>query len=155
MPGSRREFLTYTTIGILSAAIETAAPAQAGQAQQGLPPGAPPAFGTSAPVGPEVSPATFAEAEKLVQLEMTAADRATAAGNWRMQMAPLLERRTGPRKIELEASLAPATQWNPTLPGLVTVQHSGNHFVRSADLGVPLPESEEAIAFAPVWQLSS
>jgi Asp-tRNA(Asn)/Glu-tRNA(Gln) amidotransferase A subunit family amidase len=106
-------------------------------------------------VGPEVSPATFAEAEKLVQLEMTAADRATAAGNWRMQMAPLLERRTGPRKIELEASLAPATQWNPTLPGLVTVQHSGNHFVRSADLGVPLPESEEAIAFAPVWQLSS
>jgi Asp-tRNA(Asn)/Glu-tRNA(Gln) amidotransferase A subunit family amidase len=105
-------------------------------------------------VGPEVSPATFAEAEKLVQLEMTAADRATAAGNWRMQMAPLLERRTGPRKIGLEASLAPATQWNPVLPGFVTVRKSGNHFVRSSDPPMALPESDEAIAFAPVWQLS-
>ena len=154
MPSSRREFLTYSSVGILAAAMEATAPAQAGQEQQSLPPGAPPAFGTSAPVGPEVSPATFAEAEKLVQLEMTAADRATAAGNWRMQMAPLLERRTGPRKIELEASLAPATQWNPALPGFGTVRQSGNRFVRSVDPGVPLPESEEEIAFAPVWRLS-
>ena len=154
MASSRREFLTYSTVGILASAVEAAAPAQSGQTQQALPPGAPPAFGTSAPVGPEVSPATFAEAEKLVQLEMTATDRATAAGNWRMQMAPLLERRTGPRKIELEAALAPATQWNPALPGLVTVRQSGNHFVRSSDPGAALPESEEVIAFAPVWQLS-
>ena len=153
MPSSRREFLAYSSVGILASALEANAIAQAGQTQN-LPPGAPPAFGTSSPVGPEVLPATFAEAEKLVQLEMTAADRATAAGNWRMQMAPLLERRTGPRKIELEAGLAPATQWNPALPGLVTIQHSGNHFVRSADPGMRLPDSEEAIAFAPVWQLS-
>ena len=154
MPSSRREFLAYSSVGILAAALETTATAQAGQTQQGLPPGAPPAFGTSAPVGPEVSPATFAEAEKLVQLEMTAADRATAAGNWRMQMAPLLERRTGPRKIELEAALAPATLWNPALPAFVKVRQSGNHFVRSNDPEVALPESEEAIAFAPVWQLA-
>jgi Asp-tRNA(Asn)/Glu-tRNA(Gln) amidotransferase A subunit family amidase len=154
MPSSRREFLAYSSVGILAAVLETTATAQAGQTQQGLPPGAPPAFGTSAPVGPEVSPATFAEAEKLVQLEMTAADRATAAGNWRMQMAPLLERRTGPRKIELEAALAPATLWNPALPAFVKVRQSGNHFVRSNDPEVALPESEEAIAFAPVWQLA-
>jgi Asp-tRNA(Asn)/Glu-tRNA(Gln) amidotransferase A subunit family amidase len=105
-------------------------------------------------VGPEVSPSTFAEAEKLVQLEMTAVDRATAASNWRMQMAPLLERRTGPRKIGLEATLAPATQWNPSLPGIAKPRRSDNHFVRSGDAGSPLPASEEAIAFAPVWQLS-
>ena len=154
MPSSRREFLAYSSVGILAAALETTATAQAGQTQQGLPPGAPPAFGTSAPVGPEVSPATFAEAEKLVQLEMTAADRATAAGNWRMQMAPLLERRTGPRKIELEAALAPATLWNPALPAFVKVRQSGNHIVRSNDPEVALPEGEEAIAIAPVWQLS-
>ena len=153
MSTSRRDFLTYSSVGILAAALEANAAAQAGQTQN-LPPGAPPAFGTSAPVGPEVSPATFADAEKLVQLEMTAADRATAAGNWRMQMAPLLERRTGPRKIELEATVAPATQWNPALPGLVTIRHSGNNFVRSSDPDVPLPDSESAIAFAPVWQLS-
>jgi Asp-tRNA(Asn)/Glu-tRNA(Gln) amidotransferase A subunit family amidase len=101
-----------------------------------------------------VSPATFAEAEKLAQVEMTPVDRATAAGNWRMQMAPLLERRTGPRKIELEATLAPATQWNPSLPGIPKLRQDGNGFVRSGGAGLALPESEDAIAFAPVWQLS-
>jgi Asp-tRNA(Asn)/Glu-tRNA(Gln) amidotransferase A subunit family amidase len=138
---------------MLAAAMHASAQGQAGQSQE-LPPGAPPAFGTSAPVGPEVSPATFEGAEKLVQLEMTAADRAVAASNWRMQMAPLLERRTGPRKIELEATLAPATQWNPSLPGIVKARQSGNLFVRDVNAGGPLPVSEEAIAFAPVWQLS-
>ena len=153
MPRSRREFLTYSSLGILAAAVEAGAQTSAGQTQT-LPPGAPPAFGTAPPVGPEVSVGTFGEVEKLVQVEMTAADRATAASNWRMQMAPLLKRRTGPRKIELEATLAPATQWNPSLPGIVKAKEGGNVFVRSADRGVALPESEDAIAFAPVWQLS-
>ena len=115
-------------------------------------PGAPPAFGTAPPVGPEVTPATFVEAEKLVQVEMTPADRATAAGNWRMQMAPLYERRTGPRKLALEDTAAPATIWNPTLPGLPKPQ-PGHSFTRTAST-VPLPATDEAIAFAPVWQLS-
>jgi len=153
MPGSRREFLTYSSLGALAAAIQAGAQAPAGQSQEPTP-GAPPAFGTSPPVGPEVSPATFAEAEKLTQVEMTAVDRATAAGNWRMQMAPLLERRTGPRKIELDATLAPATLWNPSLPGIIRARQDGNVFVRSTDPGLALPESEDAIAFAPVWQLS-
>jgi len=126
----------------------------AGQNQEPTP-GAPPAFGTAPPVGPEVSPATFAEAEKLAQVEMTPDDLATAASNWRMQMAPLLERRTGPRKIELDPSLAPATQWNPSLPGIVKPAHSGNRFVRSSAATTALPASDDAIAFAPVWQLSS
>ena len=152
MRPSRREFLTYSSLGMLAAAMQAEAQTPAGQSQE-LPPGAPPAFGTSPPVGPEVSSVTFAEAEKLVQLEMTAADRATAASDWRMQMAPLLERRTGPRKIELESTLAPATQWNPSLPGIMKAKQSGDRFVRS-DARSPLPMTEEAIAFAPVWQLS-
>jgi len=152
MSRSRREFLTYSSLGMLAAAMDAAAEAQAPPAQ--LPPGAPPAFGTSPPVGPEVSPSTFAEAEKLVQVEMTAADRATAASNWRMQMAPLLERRTGPRKIALEASLAPATQWNPMLPGIAKPAARGNEFVRSSTASPVLPADDEAIAFAPVAQLS-
>ena len=148
MPKSRREFLTYSSAGILASALQLSA-------QQPTPatPGAPPAFGTAPPVGPEVSPETFAQAEKLVQVEMTPADRATAAGNWRMQMAPLYERRTGPRKIALEASLAPATQWNPTLPGLPHPPAS-NTFIRSAASKRPLPGNEDEIAFAPVSQLS-
>ena len=100
MPGTRREFMTYSSLGMLSAALE-AATAQAPPGQQPTP-GAPPAFGTAAAVGPEVSAATFAAAEKLVQVEMTPADREQAAGNWRMQMAPNYELRVGPRKVALE-----------------------------------------------------
>src|SRR5271154_5806453 len=117
MSGSRRDFLAHGTLGLLSVAVAAAAHAQTPQSQEPTP-GAPPAFGTAPPVGPEVSAATFAEAEKLVQVEMTPADRAEAAENWRMQMAPLYERRTGPRKLALESSLAPATQWNASLPGM-------------------------------------
>jgi Asp-tRNA(Asn)/Glu-tRNA(Gln) amidotransferase A subunit family amidase len=149
MASSRRDFLTYTSLGMVAAALQAEA-----QAPAELPPGAPVAFGTSPAVGPEVSPATLAEAEKLMQLQMTPVDRATAASNWRMQMASLLERRTGPRKIALEAALAPATQWNPSLPGIVKPPQGGNHFVRSSGLGAELPASDDAIAFAPVWQLS-
>ena len=81
MPSSRREFLTYGSAGLLGAAIQAKAqastPVSAAQSPD-LPPGAPPAFGTAPPVGPEVTAATFAEAEKLVQVEMTPANRATA-----------------------------------------------------------------------------
>ena len=48
-----------------------------------LPPGAPPAFGTSPQVGPEVSSSTFAAAEKLVQVEFTAPELEQAAASWR------------------------------------------------------------------------
>ncbi|WP_263350583.1 amidase [Acidicapsa acidisoli] len=159
MPSSRREFLTYGSAGLLGAAIQAKAQASAAPEQKpdqtpNQTPGAPTAFGTAPPVGPEVTTATFAEAEKLVQFEMTPADRATAASNWRMQMAPLYERRTGPRKLALESSLAPATQWNPSLPDVPKALASGNAFVRSEDNHAPLPDSEEEIAFAPVWQLS-
>ena len=153
MPQSRREFLTYGSVGLLGAAIQAKAQTPAAQSPD-APPGTPTAFGTAPPVGPEVSSATFAEAEKLVQIEMTPADRATAAGNWRMQMAPLYERRTGPHKIALESTLAPATQWNPMLPGIVKAERADKSFVRSNDAPAPLPANEDEIAFAPVWQLS-
>jgi len=152
MPPSRREFLAMGSAGVLAAAIPAGAQAPINQ-KPDSPPGAPTAFGTAPPVGPEVSVATFAEAEKLVQVEMKAADREQAAGNWRMQMAPLYERRTGPRKIALEPSLAPATHWNPSLPGIAKLKQNGNRFVRS-DSRSALPTSEDAIAFAPVWQLA-
>ena len=78
MSASRREFLTCSSLAVLAAALDAQAPPQ----NQPSTPGAPPAFGTAPAVGPEVSAATFAEAEKLVQVEMTVADRAQAASNW-------------------------------------------------------------------------
>ena len=159
MSHSRRRFLTYGSARLLGAALPTLSSAQSSDAQaQTPPPGAPPAFGTAPPVGPEVSPATFAEAEKLMQVAMTPADLAQAASNWRMQVAPVYERRTGPRKLALESTLAPATQWNPILPGLeaeVAPNRAASHaFIRSIGPRTPLPANEEDIAFASLPQLA-
>jgi Asp-tRNA(Asn)/Glu-tRNA(Gln) amidotransferase A subunit family amidase len=150
MAKSRRQFLTQTSLGLLGAA--TALRAYSQQSPD-LPPGAPPAFGTGPAVGPEVSPSTFAEAEKLVQVQMTAAQRAMAASSWRKTMAAIYERRTGPRKIALEANLAPASHWNPVLPG-VQAGPDRDRFVRSNTDPGPLPTRDEDIAFASVTQLS-
>jgi len=118
-----------------------------------IPPGMPPAFGTGPAVGPEVTPATIAEAEKLMQVEYTPAERAQAAANWRVSLAPLYERRTGPRKVAFEPALAPASRWDPALPG-VAAGPARSRFVRSADAAGPVPARDEDIAFARVPALS-
>jgi len=76
-----------------------------------------------------------------------------AAASWRRTLASVYERRTGPRKLALEATLAPATRWDPRLPGLTSVP-SRDRFVRSSAPAKPLPANDEDIAFAPVTQLS-
>ncbi|KFE71047.1 Glutamyl-tRNA(Gln) amidotransferase subunit A-like protein [Hyalangium minutum] len=104
-------------------------------------------------MGPGVSAATFAEAEKLVQVQLTPAERAQAASNWREMMAPLYEFRTGPRRAKLEPEVAPASRWDPLLPGLASGP-ARNRFVRSKASPGPLPGKDEDIAFAPVTALS-
>ncbi|HZE42555.1 MAG TPA: amidase [Steroidobacteraceae bacterium] len=117
------------------------------------PPGAPSAFATSPPVGPEVSAATFLEAEKLMQVGLSSQESHDAAGSWRAAMAPLYERRTGPKKIRLEAALAPASQWEPNQYGQ-KMDPGRDRFVRSKVEGRRLPTSDADIAFASVTQLS-
>jgi Asp-tRNA(Asn)/Glu-tRNA(Gln) amidotransferase A subunit family amidase len=149
MSKSRREFLTQSTLTLLASA---AAPALAQTPATPSTPGAPPAFGTSPAVGPEVTTATFAEAEKLVQFPLNEKDRAQAAGNWRSAMAPLYERRTGPRKVAISETTAPYSRWDCTLPG-TNPGPTKNEFIRTK-FDAPLPTSDEAIAFAPVHHLS-
>src|SRR6202046_343479 len=155
MSKSRREFLAETSIGLLAAAtpLAAAAPCLSQEQQPGLPPGAPPAFGTAHPMGPIVSPSTFAEAEKLVQVELSEAERAVAAASWRVNMAPLYERRTGPHKVTLEPGLAPYSRWDPVLPGQKTLP-TRDRFVRSETDPGPVPANDEDVAFASVTQLS-
>src|SRR5579871_4456983 len=149
MSSSRREFLTSTSLGLL-AAMSGKIP---GQDRTKLPPGAPTAFGAGPPVGPEVSVSTFAEAEKLEQFPLREDERAMAAASWRRTLAGVYERRTGPRKLPLESTLAPATQWNPMLPGLKPAEQR-DRFIRSKTETAPLPANDADIAFAPVTQLS-
>lgn len=152
---SRRQFLIQAPLGLLGtlAACRGEEQLPGSHAATTTTPGAPPAFNTAPPVGPAVSPATFAEAEKLAQVQMTDAQRRMAAGSWRTSMAALLERRTGPRKVTLEPGLAPATQWNPIVAG-ETMGPTSDSFVRSSTDPGPLPSSDADIAFAPVTQLS-
>jgi Asp-tRNA(Asn)/Glu-tRNA(Gln) amidotransferase A subunit family amidase len=149
MSKSRREFLTITSLGMLSAAALSRAYAQN---PANLPPGAPPAFGVGPAFGPEVSTTTFAEAEKLVQFSMTESERAEAADSWRKTLASVYERRTGPRKLALEEDLAPATTWNPMIPGVKDVVQR-DRFVRSK-ASTSLPARDKDIAYATVAQLS-
>ena len=159
MSKSRRDFLTEATLGLVGSAglVGAAVVARGGEveAQQpgNLPPGAPSAFGTAPPVGPKVTPGTFAEAEKLVQVEMNDGDRAEAAGNWRNSLAPLYERRTGPRKVALESGVAPWSRWDAVLPGLAAGPER-DRFIRSNTDAGPLPGNDEDLAFAPLTQLS-
>src|SRR5260370_32649435 len=157
MPKSRRQFLTEGSLGLIGAAVapNIRVPDHSEEYTQEPtpPPGAPPALGTGPAVGPEVSPATFAEAEKLVQVELTTADRALAAETWRVNLASLYERRTGPRTIALEPTLAPFSRYHSALPG----QPSGpqrDQFIRSKIDPGPVPANDPDIAFPPVTQLS-
>jgi Asp-tRNA(Asn)/Glu-tRNA(Gln) amidotransferase A subunit family amidase len=150
---TRRQFLLTAPFTVLGSAA-ACRKEQAGSTTAALSstPGAPPTFATAPAVGPEVSPATFAEAEKLAQVSMSPADREMAAHSWRRSMAPLLERRTGPRTFALDPAVAPATRWNPMLSDETGPPR--NVFARSRDDAGPLPTSEADVAFAPVTRLS-
>jgi len=158
MSKSRRQFIRHTSLAVLGAAVAARSDAldhvaENAQDAAQLPPGAPPAFGTGPAVGPAVTPTTFAEAEKLVQVEFTSAHRVQAADSWRVNMASLYERRTGRHSVALEPTLAPWSRYISVLPG----QPAGpqrDQFIRSKTDPGPLPANDADIAFASVTQLS-
>ena len=146
---TRRTFLLQTA----ATALASGAVAQSGTPPQQPTAGAPPAFGTAPAVGPSIAPADFEHAEKLMQVTLSPAQRAEAAGNWQNSMAALFERRTGPRKVALEEFCAPASTWNPLLgqaPTLAAHTHTHTYSAITA----PLPKDDASIAFAPVTHLS-
>jgi len=159
MAKTRREFLAEAAVGLAGVAAGAAGvlPAEAQdpaqqQTPSQLPPGAPPAFGTGQGMGPQVAPSTFTEAQKLMQIELSKAQLEQAASSWRSNVSFMYERRTGPRKVELPASVAPYSTWNPALPG-IQVGPKENRFVRSNNAPT-LPKSDESIAYSPVTHLS-
>src|SRR6185436_13422231 len=112
---TRRQFLIQAPIALAGVVAACQDQKGAAPAASDLPAGAPPTFGTAPGTGPQVSANTFAEAEKLMQVTMTPAEREMAAASWRSSLASYLERRVGPRKVPLAPDVAPATRWNPVL----------------------------------------
>ncbi len=158
MDKARREFLGQAAglVGAAAAVSMTSCskPAgETGQAPPALPAGSPPVFGAAPPVGPEITPATVAEAEKMVQVQLTESERAQVARSWRVSLAPLYERRTGPRKLAIEPELAPATRWDPVLPG-IGAGPARDRLVRSPMKTEVFPTRDEDIAYAPVSVLA-
>ncbi len=88
-----------------------------------------------------------------MQFELSPSERDTAAHNWRSSMAPLYERRTGPRKFSPAAAVAPASRWEPASAG-ERADLKPAHFVRSLGAQSALPANDQDIAFASVAQLS-
>jgi Asp-tRNA(Asn)/Glu-tRNA(Gln) amidotransferase A subunit family amidase len=161
---TRRQFLIQAPVGILGVVAACKGDSKSGDQSSTTPPkgspdqpttpGAPAAFNTSPGTGPVVTPATFAEAEKLAQVTMLPEEREMAAGSWRSAMAPLLERRMGPRKATITYADPPAMVWNPVAIAGVKTPPTRDAFVRSKSDNAPLPSTDDAIAFAPVTQLS-
>ncbi len=149
MGTSRRKFLAQASLAF----VGTAAANALGQNEQTQPtPGAPPAFGTAPPVGPEVTAETFAQAEKLIQVNFKQEELAQCASNWRQSMAAVYERRVGPHKVAIPESIAPWSRWDPVLPGTQQLPPRSEFVLGSADPGA-LPSNDEDIAFANVTQL--
>jgi Asp-tRNA(Asn)/Glu-tRNA(Gln) amidotransferase A subunit family amidase len=155
MSKSRRDFLSQASLSLAAAAVvpSLASAKEAIDPVQEPAPGTPPAFGTGPGAGPEVSPATFSEAEKLVQFQLSVAERTQAAQSWRVNLASVYERRTGPRKISIEPAIAPFSRTISTLPG-DTAAPQRDQFLRSTTDPGPLPANDADIAFAPVTRLS-
>src|SRR5262249_50079695 len=138
---SRRQFLIETPIGLLGTIAacrngqQTTSPA-ATTAEP--PPGAPGTAGTGPSLGPAASGTAFAEAEKLTQVTLTAQESEQAVASWGKIMAPLLERRVGPRRVALERDMSPASVWDPRIAGTF-VGPERDRFVRSQAKPTPLP----------------
>jgi len=155
---TRRQFLLHAPAGLLGVVAacrgdDHQKPTSSSGEASSATPGAPPAFNTGAAAGPEVSVATFTEAEKLAQVANSDAAKSMMVGSWRTAMAPLLERRVGPRKILPADNVSPALHWDPwTIAG--GTMPPADRFVRSAVDPGPLPSTDAEIAFAPITKLS-
>lgn len=151
---TRRQFLIKAPLSVASMAVacrsnQKGATPNAAQST----PGAPVAFGTGAESGAPVSGEDFEHAGRLLQVEMTKAERDVMAASWRRTFSASMERRTGPRAVPFANGYPPGPVWDPARAVEFTPS-SRERFVRSNEDPGPLPTRDVDIAFAPVTKLS-
>jgi Asp-tRNA(Asn)/Glu-tRNA(Gln) amidotransferase A subunit family amidase len=140
---SRRNFITGTAL-LAGAAVVARAP------EAGAAPDAGPAVPGPLPAGGAITPVTFAEAEKLADVQYTPAERALAASSWPVIMGPVVAER---HRYHPADSVVPACLWDPRIPGAPSgPARTRVVFSRST---AAFPGKDEDIAFAPVTALSA
>ncbi len=138
---SRRKFIAGTALLAGAAVVRPASAA-------GMDGGAAPSEAPASPAA-AIGPTTIAEAEKLAEVQYTAAERSEAASSWDVNMGALLRDR---RAYHPAASVVPGSLWDPRIPGAPRgPSRTQTKFTRSS---VPLPTSDVDIAYAPVTALS-
>jgi len=143
---SRRKFIASTAL-LAGAAVVRRTSEAAPDAGAAVP--APVPSGPSPGPVAAITPLTISEAEKLAQVEYTAAHRAQAASSWDINMGTLVKSR---RTYHPGPSIVPACLWDPRIPGAPRgPSRTQTRFSRSS---VPMPSSDEDIAYAPVTALS-
>jgi len=139
---SRRKFITGTALLAGAAVVRPASGAS-------LDGGTAAPEQTPATAAGTIGPNTIAEAEKLAQVQYSAAERAQAATSWDVNMGALLKDR---RAYHPANSVVPASLWDPRIPGAPHgPTRTQTKFSRSS---VPLPSSDVDIAYAPLTALS-
>ncbi len=109
------------------------------------PPGSPPVVGAAAPVGPQVDAATFAAAQKLVQVELTNAERErrlrrTGAAAWRRSVSDAAGPTQGGTRCRRSLRTRPGTPFSPDTPSLPRATGSCAASGRSARFPQPKPK---------------
>ena len=152
---TRRQFLITAPLGIASMAAACRGGEGQAAASGATPstPGAPVAFGTGAERGTPVSATDFEGASRLLQVEMTAAERDVMASSWRRTFSASMERRNGPRAVPFANGFPPGPVWDPAA-AVGFVPGTRDRFVRSAGDPGSVPADDADIAFAPVTSLS-
>ena len=147
MSASRREFLTLSTLSLLSAAALGQNPPVS------TTPGAPPAFGTAPPFGPEVTAADFDRRRQAGELGDDG--RRAGAGSGELADVDGLDLRApdGSAQGGVGGDVPPATLWNPCCTGS-PVGRRRWRIRRIRQTRGRCRQDDESIAFAPVDKLS-
>lgn len=145
----RRTFLASTG-AVMAAPSLVAADMTRQDPPTDAPPVAPAQEAPTAPADPKsITADTLREAEKLAGVSFTPEERATILEG----IGDDVERYLRRRQFNLDNDLAPATVFDPRLPG-VSYGPSHSTVIRSNVDPGPLPASDKDIAFAPLTHLS-
>lgn len=141
---TRRRMLQGLAVGAAGLAA-----GRAGAQEQSAPQSVPGVLGAESPAAEAaaISPDTIANAERLFAVRYTDEERAMMVE----EIDQWIDRMVRLRQVDKPNTLAPASIFDPRLPG-VAYREQGNMVTLSGRAAGSLPGNDTDIAFAPVWK---